>query len=145
MDVGVFASSCGLVSQPDNDHMGWVISTHQELCICNHNHGPNSLDSSRPVGFGARRNWCIFAVAADNALYNPCGIRLRKGVAEAGKDDRGTKGAIAPRYKAIAVIMMATTFGVSFALGVATLVLVIQAIVLIAAAAFILSRPNGQN
>ena len=60
-------------------------------------------------------------------------------------DEWRTKGAIAPRYKAIAVIMMATTFGVSFALGVATLVLVIQAIVLIAAAAFILSRPNGQN
>jgi uncharacterized membrane protein YbaN (DUF454 family) len=51
--------------------------------------------------------------------------------------------AIAPRAKALAVTMMAAVILISVALSVSTTVLVIQAVCLTAAAAFILSRPNG--
>ena len=52
-------------------------------------------------------------------------------------------GAIAPRFKVMAIVMMFAAFGLSFAMSVAPLVLTVQAIVITAAAAFILSRPSG--
>jgi uncharacterized protein len=52
-------------------------------------------------------------------------------------------GAIAPRYKAIAIVAMALAFGLSLALGLKPLILIIQAICLSCAALYILSRPNG--
>ena len=52
-------------------------------------------------------------------------------------------GAIAPRYKAIAVAMMAAAFGLSLWMGLAWHILLMQAICLLGAAAFVLSRPNG--
>lgn len=54
-----------------------------------------------------------------------------------------THGAIARRHKALAVFMMASVFGVSLLMAVATPVLVLQAVCMTAAAAFILSRPSG--
>lgn len=51
-------------------------------------------------------------------------------------------GAIAPRYKTIAVVMMAATFALSVAFGLATHVLVIQAVCMSCAAAYVLTRPN---
>ena len=56
--------------------------------------------------------------------------------------DWRANGAIAPRYKAIAIVMMAGVLVVSVAMSVSTLVLVIQAVCIVGAAAFILSRPN---
>lgn len=53
------------------------------------------------------------------------------------------QGAIAPRFKALSIVMMA---GVSAASIVAVLslgALIVQAVCLTVAAAFILSRPNG--
>ncbi|RLJ59483.1 hypothetical protein BCF46_1632 [Litoreibacter meonggei] len=55
------------------------------------------------------------------------------------------KGAIAPKYKAIAVGMMVLTLGSSLVLGVAFKVLVIQAICLLCAASYILTRPDGAS
>ncbi len=52
-------------------------------------------------------------------------------------------GAIAPRYKRLAVGMMAAAFFLSLFLGVKPLVLVIQAVCLSGAAAFVLTRPDG--
>ena len=52
-------------------------------------------------------------------------------------------GAIARRHKAVAVIMMASVFGASVAMSVAAPVLVLQAVCMTGAAAFILSRPSG--
>lgn len=52
-------------------------------------------------------------------------------------------GAIAPRFKALALIMMLGVFSLSFALSVPVVVLVIQAVCIFGAATFILSRPNG--
>lgn len=52
-------------------------------------------------------------------------------------------GGIDPRAKALAVIAMAGTFGLSWLLGVSDLVLAVQATVLAAAALFVLTRPNG--
>ncbi|MEM6577098.1 MAG: YbaN family protein [Pseudomonadota bacterium] len=54
-----------------------------------------------------------------------------------------TKGAIAPRYKTIAIAMMAGAFAASVILDLSQTVLVIQAVCILGAAAFILSRPNG--
>ena len=56
-----------------------------------------------------------------------------------------THGAIAPRYKALAVGMMAVTLGASLVWGAGTTVLLIQAVCIVAAAAFILSRPSGAS
>lgn len=53
-------------------------------------------------------------------------------------------GAIAPRYKAMALGMMGVTFAASVLLAVPGVVLAVQAICLSGAAAFILSRPNGR-
>lgn len=52
-------------------------------------------------------------------------------------------GAIAPRYKATSIIMMACFFGFSLWMGFAPFVLTVQAIAMGFAAAFVLSRPNG--
>ncbi len=52
-------------------------------------------------------------------------------------------GAIAPRQKAVALAMMAGVFGVSVVLSLAVPILLVQAICLTGAAAFILSRPSG--
>lgn len=51
-------------------------------------------------------------------------------------------GAIATRYKVVAVTMMAGVFGVSLLLSVPVWVLVVQAVCLTGAAIFILSRPG---
>jgi len=56
--------------------------------------------------------------------------------------DWRASGAIAPRYKSMALLMMAGALGVSFALSVPVGVLVVQGIFMAAAATFILSRPN---
>ncbi len=53
------------------------------------------------------------------------------------------KGAIAPRYKAMAATMMAAAFGLSLWMGLRWEVLTLQAVCLLGAAAFVLSRPNG--
>lgn len=53
-----------------------------------------------------------------------------------------TNGAIAPRNKAIAITMMLAAFSASIAMGIASLVLIIQGVCMLGAAAFILSRPN---
>lgn len=56
--------------------------------------------------------------------------------------DWRTHGAIARRYKAMAIAMMALAFGTSLYFGFGALVLAIQAVCLGAAALFILSRPS---
>ncbi len=54
-------------------------------------------------------------------------------------------GAISRRVKVISVISMSGIFGVSLALGVAPVILLVQAAVLAIAAGFILSRPLPPN
>ena len=51
-------------------------------------------------------------------------------------------GAISPRAKFLGVITMAAVFGLSLAMNATTTVLAVQALVLTAAAAFVLSRPS---
>jgi uncharacterized membrane protein YbaN (DUF454 family) len=74
----------------------------------------------------AMRQWLV-----DHARFGPM-IR-----------DWEANGAIAPKFKALAVLMMLAAFGLSLALGINAKVLIIQAIVLSGAALFILSRPSG--
>ncbi len=57
--------------------------------------------------------------------------------------DWRSHGAIAPRYKALAVSMMLAAIMLSLMLAVPTRVLLIQALCMAGAAAFVLSRPNG--
>ena len=52
-------------------------------------------------------------------------------------------GAIAPRYKVVALAMMAAVLAISFLIGFSLPVIAIQAICIAGAATFILSRPNG--
>lgn len=52
------------------------------------------------------------------------------------------RGAIERRTKYVSVFVMACTFLLSFALGVASHVLIIQAVVLGGAATFVLTRPD---
>ena len=52
-------------------------------------------------------------------------------------------GAIAPRYKVIALTMMGAVLALSVFMEYSVLVIVIQVVSLVGAAAFILSRPNG--
>ncbi len=54
-----------------------------------------------------------------------------------------SKGAIATRYKVMAVTMMLATFGASVAFGLAIPILIVQAVCMSGAAAFILTRPSG--
>lgn len=56
--------------------------------------------------------------------------------------DWNREGAISPRAKAAAVLAIAATFAVSLVLDVGPVVLGIQALVLSAVSAFILSRPS---
>mgnify|MGYP001815678761 FL=1 len=56
--------------------------------------------------------------------------------------DWKARGAIAPRYKRIAMAMMCFAFGLSVAMSVPISILAVQAVCLIAAATFILSRPS---
>lgn len=57
--------------------------------------------------------------------------------------DWRASGAIAPRYKATALLMMAGVLGLSVAMSVSVLVLSVQAVCMVAAAAFVLSRPSA--
>ena len=59
--------------------------------------------------------------------------------------DWKTHGAIATKYKVIAVGMMAASIVASFAFGIATSVLVIQITCMLGAAAFVLSRPSRRS
>lgn len=52
------------------------------------------------------------------------------------------KGAIKPRYKLIAMTMMAAAFTLSILMQVSPIVLIIQAVCMIGAAMFILTRPS---
>jgi len=56
--------------------------------------------------------------------------------------DWRANGAIAPRYKAIAVAMMSAALGMSIAIGVSRLVLVVQCVCMTVAATYVLSRPS---
>jgi len=56
--------------------------------------------------------------------------------------DWEASGAIAPRYKALAITMMASAFAASVVMSVSTTILVVQALCMAGAATFILSRPN---
>ena len=53
-------------------------------------------------------------------------------------------GAIAPKYKAIAVIMMTAALTASILMGMRPLVITLQALCMTGAAAFVLTRPNGK-
>lgn len=57
--------------------------------------------------------------------------------------DWRTHGAIAPRWKALALGMMAAGLAISTMIGVGAPILTVQAVAMSIAAAFILSRPNG--
>lgn len=57
-------------------------------------------------------------------------------------DDWRRHGAIDRRTKILSVVSMVGVFGVSLALDVGAVVLVVQAIALTASAAFVLSRPS---
>ena len=58
-------------------------------------------------------------------------------------EDWRASGAIAPKFKAIAMGMMIATLGLSIFLGLAAHILIIQVICMGAAAAYVLSRPNS--
>lgn len=52
-------------------------------------------------------------------------------------------GAIAPRYKAVAFTMMLAALALSFYLSIKPVIIVVQALCMLAAFFFILTRPNG--
>ncbi|MEO1222668.1 MAG: YbaN family protein [Pseudomonadota bacterium] len=52
-------------------------------------------------------------------------------------------GAIAPRFKALSIVMMASVFAASIIAALSVWVLIVQAVCMTGAAAFIFSRPNG--
>ncbi len=52
-------------------------------------------------------------------------------------------GAIAPKFKALAIGMMAVAFGGSVIANLAPVILLVQAVCMSGAAIFILSRPSG--
>lgn len=56
--------------------------------------------------------------------------------------DWRTNGAIAPRIKLIAVGLMSVTFVSSLVLGLGALILLVQAVCLGGASAYVLTRPN---
>jgi len=58
-------------------------------------------------------------------------------------DDWRRHGAIRPRFKVMALVMMLGVLAVSVALGAKPLLLLVQTGCVTAAAAFILSRPHG--
>jgi uncharacterized membrane protein YbaN (DUF454 family) len=51
-------------------------------------------------------------------------------------------GAIAPRYKGLAVVMMAATFLLSLVLGLSVKILIIQAVCMGGASLYVLTRPD---
>lgn len=53
------------------------------------------------------------------------------------------RGAIAPRYKALALAMMGAALATSVALGLGAALIALQALAMTGAAAFILSRPDA--
>lgn len=53
------------------------------------------------------------------------------------------RGAIAPRYKALALAMMGAALAMSVALALGPVLIAFQALAMTGAAAFILSRPNA--
>ena len=57
--------------------------------------------------------------------------------------DWRAKGAIAPRYKAMAIAMMGFALAASVAMDVRPMILAVQVLCMGAAAAFILTRPGG--
>lgn len=59
--------------------------------------------------------------------------------------DWRANGAIAPRYKVIAHVMMAAVFAVSLVLAVPAWALGVQGLCLLAASGFILTRPNPKT
>ncbi|MEM0900682.1 MAG: YbaN family protein [Pseudomonadota bacterium] len=52
------------------------------------------------------------------------------------------RGAIAPRYKVLALLMMFGALSVSLAMGVRPVIIVVQAFCIVAAASYILTRPS---
>lgn len=52
-------------------------------------------------------------------------------------------GAIAPRYKALAITMMLAALGLSFYMSIKPVIIIVQALCILAAFAFIITRPNG--
>ncbi len=54
------------------------------------------------------------------------------------------EGAIAPRYKSLAIVMMVGALVLSIAVAVSTIVIVVQILCMSLAAAFILTRPHGK-
>ena len=58
-------------------------------------------------------------------------------------NDWNAHGAISRRAKITAVVVMAATLALSAALGLSTMVLLVQAIAMCGSAAFILTRPDG--
>lgn len=56
--------------------------------------------------------------------------------------DWQANGAIAPRYKGLAVAMMAVALGLTVAMGLPAVVLTVQTVCMAIAAVFILSRPS---
>ena len=52
-------------------------------------------------------------------------------------------GAIAPKYKAIACCAMVAAFGLSLALGLRPMILIIQAVCLSGSALYVLTRPSA--
>lgn len=57
--------------------------------------------------------------------------------------DWRANGAIAPRYKCLAIAMMVAAMLLSILAAVSPVILIVQALCLAAAASFILTRPNG--
>ena len=57
--------------------------------------------------------------------------------------DWRTNGAIAPRYKAVAMAMMLGVLGLSLWMALDWRLIAVQAVCIAGAAAFILTRPNG--
>lgn len=52
-------------------------------------------------------------------------------------------GAIAPRYKAMATIMMFAALALSFYLSIKPVIIIVQALCMLVAFGFIITRPNG--
>ncbi|MEL7027027.1 MAG: YbaN family protein [Pseudomonadota bacterium] len=54
-------------------------------------------------------------------------------------------GAIAPRYKITSMLMMGGVLTLSLVMGLKPVIIIVQATCITAAAAFILTRPNGKR
>lgn len=58
-------------------------------------------------------------------------------------EDWEETGAIAPRYKALASTMMLAALALSFYMSIKPVIIVVQALCMLVAFAFIITRPNG--